>query len=208
MYSIMEYLAPMAGHLQAFIPLFIAIDVIGITPIYISLTIDLNRKERRRIALQSILTALIVSLVFLFLGKKIFEFLGITVPDFQIAGGALLFVLAVVDLITSGKPQRELPASDIGVVPIGTPLIVGPAVLTVLIMMVDLHGIWPTMTSLLVNLGIVAVALLNADRILKLIGENGAKGLAKVISLLLAALGVMMIRRGLIAVIMYVKSGQ
>jgi multiple antibiotic resistance protein len=130
----------------------------------------------------------------------VFRLLAITVPDFQIAGGALLFVIAIIDIVWGNKPQRQ-PASGIGVVPIGTPLIIGPAVLTVLIMMLDLYGVYATMASLLVNLGIVAIALLHAQRIMAVMGENGAKGIAKVVSLLLAAIGVMMIRRGIISII-------
>jgi multiple antibiotic resistance protein len=201
-----EYLKLMAPYIYTFIPIFVAIDMIGIIPLYTGLTSEIPEAQRRKIALQAIVTAFVISIAFLFVGKTVFKLLGITVADFQIAGGALLFVLAIVDLIWSDKPQRK-PASEIGVVPIGTPLIIGPAVLTVLIMMVDLHGLFPTMASIFVNLGLVALVLLNAEKILSLIGENGAKGIGKVVSLLLAAIGVMMVRRGIISIILQVKSG-
>lgn len=201
-----EYFKLMAPYIHTFIPLFVAIDIIGIIPLYSGLTGGIPAEQKRKIAMQSIMTAFIISIAFLFVGKTVFRLLGITVADFQIAGGALLFVLAIIDLVWGGKPQRE-PSLEIGVVPIGTPLIVGPAVLTVLIMMLDLYGVWPTMASLLVNLVIVAVALLNADKILGFIGQNGAKGMAKVVSLLLAAIGVMMVRRGIISIIIQMGSG-
>jgi len=156
--------------------------------------------------MQSIVTAFILSTVFLLVGKTVFKLLGITVADFQIAGGALLFIFAMVDLVGGDKPERE-PPSHVGVVPIGTPIIVGPAVLTVLIMMVDLYGVWPTMASLLINLGIVTIGLLNAEKVLSLLGEGGTKAVAKVIVLLLAAIGVMMIRRGIISVMMELGAG-
>jgi multiple antibiotic resistance protein len=194
------YFDLMAPYLYSFIPIFVAIDIIGIIPLYISLTAEIPPSNRRTIAMQSIVTAFIISLAFLFIGKTVFRLLGITIADFQIAGGALLFVLAIVDIILGSKPQRET-ASQVGVVPIGIPLIVGPAVLTVLVISLDLYGPWPTLASLLVNLGVVALALLNAERILNFIGEGGARGTAKVVSLLLAAIGVMMMRRGIIAVI-------
>ncbi len=201
-----EYFKLMAPYIHTFIPLFVAIDIIGIIPLYTGLTSGIPAEQKRRIAMQSIVTAFVISIAFLLVGKTVFKLLGITVADFQIAGGALLFFLAIVDLVWSGKPQRE-SSSEIGVVPIGTPLIIGPAVLTVLIMMLDLYGVWPTMASLLINLGIVAVALLNANKILGFMGENGAKGMAKVVSLLLAAIGVMMVRRGIISIIIQMGSG-
>ncbi|MBI5115530.1 MarC family protein [Candidatus Poribacteria bacterium] len=200
-----EYLRLMRPYIYTFIPLFVAIDTIGIVPVYAGLTSGIPEQQRRKIVMQSIVTAFIISVIFLFIGKWVFKLLGITVADFQIAGGALLFVLAVLDLVSGGKPQRE-PDTEIGVVPIGTPLIIGPAVLTVIIMMVDLHGIVPTMASVLINLGIVAIVLLNAERLLRFIGESGTKGMAKVIGLLLAAIGVMMIRRGIISIILQASS--
>ncbi len=200
-----EYINLMAPYLYTFIPIFVAIDIIGIIPLYLGLTGEIPDQKRRAIALQSIITAFIISVAFLVVGRTIFSFLGITVGDFQIAGGILLFIIAIIDIMGGGKPQRE-PSSEIGVVPIGTPLIIGPAVLTVLIIMHDLYGVIPTLASLLVNLGIVALALLNAERILRFIGEGGAKGTAKVVSLLLAAIGVMMVRRGVIYIIMEMQS--
>jgi len=201
-----EYLKLMVPYIYTFIPIFVAIDIIGVIPLYAGLTEDIPKRHRRKVAIQSIVTAFILSIAFLFVGKTVFKLLGITVADFQIAGGALLFVFAMVDLIGSDKPGRE-PPSHVGVVPIGIPIIIGPAVLTVLIMMVDLYGMWPTMATLLINLGIVAIGLLNAEKILALIGEGGAKAIAKVVILLLAAIGVMMMRRGIISIITEIKSG-
>jgi len=187
-------------YIHSFIPMFVAIDAIGIIPLYSSYTVGLSDEVRRRVAMQAIVTAFLIALAFLFVGRTIFLLLGITVADFQIAGGILLFVLAVIDLVAREKPER-MPAAEIGVVPIGTPLIVGPAVLTVLIITSDLYGIMPTMISILLNLAIVAAVILNANRILGFIGEGGARGVAKVVSLLLGAIGVMMVRRGILAVL-------
>jgi multiple antibiotic resistance protein len=200
-----EFLKAITPFVRTFIPIFVAVDVIGMIPLYTGLTGQIPKNHRSRIAGQSIVTALIISIAFLFVGKTIFEFLGITVEDFQIAGGVLLFVLAVVDLI-GGKTLTET-TPQMGVVPLGTPLIIGPAVLTVLIMMLDLYGIWPTLAGILLNLGLVALALFNAERILSVMGESGAKGTAKVVSLLLAAIGVMMVRRGIVSIIFRLGAG-
>jgi hypothetical protein len=74
-----------------FIPLFVAFNALGILPIFVSLTSEMNQPERKRVAHQSILTGFLVSLGFLAVGKSVFVLLGITVSDFQIAGGILLF---------------------------------------------------------------------------------------------------------------------
>lgn len=192
--------------IHSFIQIFVAIDPIGIIPLYSAFTVGLSKPMRRSIAIQAIITAFLIALGFLLVGRAVFKLLGITVADFQIAGGALLFAFALIDIVSSGKPQR-MPTAQVGVVPIGTPLIVGPAVLTVLIIMLDLYGLAPTMASILVNLLIVAAAISNADRILSLIGEGGARGTAKVVSLLLAAIGVMLIRRGIVTIVMQINNG-
>jgi multiple antibiotic resistance protein len=106
--------------LLPFIPLFVAFDVLGILPIFVSFTAEMNTAERKRVVRQSILTAFLVSLGFVAAGESVFALLGISVSDFQIAGGALLFIIAIVDLIFPEK-TRTFPKETIGVVPIGIP---------------------------------------------------------------------------------------
>lgn len=184
----------------AFIPIFVAIDIVGIIPIFLSFVDGLGVEARKRIIWQSILTASIVSLAFAFLGKGIFIFLGVTVSDFKIAGGLILLILAIIDIILPEKKRRE-PSATVGIVPIGMPLIVGPAVITTIIILVDIHGVIFTTTSLLLNLIIAWVALSSSNFIINIIGEGGLKATSKVMSLLLAAIGVMMIRLGIIEII-------
>ena len=81
-----------------------------------------------------------------------------------------------------------------------TPLITGPAVLTTTIMMLDSYGIWPTFASLVVNMAIVWVTLVKADTIMKIMGENGTRAFAKIMYILVAAIGVMMVRKGIMGV--------
>lgn len=120
-----------------FIPLFVAIDVAGVLPFYVSLTKGMSRPSRNRILFQALLTAAGVSIAFLFLGKLILNVLGITVSDFKIAGGIVLLVLAVLDLVQLEKRGRDI-GPTIGVVPLGMPLIVGPAVLTTILKVASL----------------------------------------------------------------------
>ncbi|MCX5912516.1 MAG: MarC family protein [Deltaproteobacteria bacterium] len=182
--------------LLPFIPLFVAFDVLGILPIFVSFTAEMNTAERKRVVRQSILTAFLVSLGFVAAGESIFALLGISVSDFQIAGGALLFIIAIVDLIFPEK-TRTFPKETIGVVPIGIPLIVGPAVLTLLLIIVHSYGYFSTILCLVLNLLLVWIVFSQAHGILRVIKEGGAKGIAKVSSLLLAAFAMMMIRLGI-----------
>jgi multiple antibiotic resistance protein len=186
--------------LLAIIPIFVAMDAIGVLPIFISFTEGMKGGERKRVVQHSILTGFLVSLGFLAVGKLIFAFIGVTIPDFKVAGGIILLVIAVHDLLFPEK-KRRIDGETVGIVPLGVPLIVGPAVLTTILISVDAYGYIPTILSLIVNLLIAWWVFSRADLLLRLLGEGGAKGLAKVVSLLLAAIAVMMIRRGIIDII-------
>jgi len=181
--------------LLAFIPIFVAIDAIGLVAIFLGLGNTASREQRKHQALLGIFTGLCVSIGFIFLGKIIFAALGITVADFQVAGGLILLVLAVRELIDAGPHDRG-GGNEFGVVPLGMPLIAGPALLTALLILIDSVGIIYTVASLLVNLLIVAVALCNADRFARLMGKQGLRGVSKLIALLLAAIAISLIRRG------------
>lgn len=190
--------------LLAFIPLFIAIDVVGILPIFMSLVEGIERPQKVKTINQSVITALSVSIGFLGIGKFVFSALGIEIYDFKMAGGLLLLVFAIHDLLFAEKGKRAI-TSTIGVVPLGIPLVVGPAVLTTIVVTVDTYGYIPTITSLVINLIIVWIVFLKSNFIYRLMGEGGARAFAKVASLLLAAIAVMMIRRGFMDMITYAK---
>lgn len=81
--------------LLSFIPLFVAVDAIGVMPMFVALTNELGQKEKTRIILQSMLTAASLAVGFVLVGKLLFRWLGITIGDFMIAGGAILFSLAI-----------------------------------------------------------------------------------------------------------------
>ncbi len=181
--------------LLAFIPLFVAIDPVGLVAIFMGLGTSASLEQRKRQAFLGILTALCVAAGFIFLGKAIFTALGITVADFQVAGGLILLVLAVRELVGFGAQDRG-GGEEFGVVPLGMPLIAGPALLTALLILIDSVGLVFTVASLLVNLGLVAIALCNADRFTRWMGKQGLRGVSKLIALLLAAIAVSLIRRG------------
>lgn len=181
---------------NTFIPLFVATNVFMLLPIFISLTKEMAKAKRRIVVRDSIITAIIVSFLFIALGEAIFKILGITGDDFKIAGGLLLLIIAILD-ITRHIEEKVKPDIKLGVVPIGVPLIVGPAVLTNILLLVDHYGIIPTVISLVLNLFIVWISLINAERIISFVGRGGIMGIAKVMALLLAAIAIMMIRIGI-----------
>jgi multiple antibiotic resistance protein len=183
--------------LLCFIPLFVAIDVFGVVPLFMSLTDKMPLPEKNRLVTSSCLTALAISVVFLLAGKALFTFLGITENDFRIGGGIVLLVVAIFDLMSNHEDSGRAPSSDIGVVPIGIPLIMGPAALTTVLISVEAHGPWLTLIALLSNLALVWLVFRQSHWILKIMGRGGAKAVAKVSSLFLAAIAVMMIRVGI-----------
>jgi multiple antibiotic resistance protein len=159
------------------------------------MTKEMTKPKRERVILDSIATALIVSLSFIALGEATFRILGITADDFKIAGGLLLLVIAIRDL-TQHAEERLKPDIKMGVVPFGVPLIVGPAVLTNSLLLADHYGAVPTVIALMLNLCIVWISLKNAEWIIRFFGKGGIIGISKVMALLLAAIAIMMIRLG------------
>lgn len=188
---------PAANFLQAFIPLFVAIDPVGLAAVFLALGRSAPEPLRRRIAFQATLTGGVVSLLFLFLGSSIFNALSITVKDFQIAGGLILFILAARDIIqTSGAPEPT-PGEDFGIVPLGMPLIAGPATIASLLVLSNTCGLTMTLLALAANLVLVAAAFRWSNLIEKVIRPTGIRAISKIISLLLGAIAINMIRHGL-----------
>lgn len=180
----------------AFIPVFVAVDAIGVLPIFVSLTQDLTEKEKSAVILQSMVTALCLAFSFIFLGRAVFDLLGITIGDFMIAGGAILFSIAIIDILNPGK-RRRMPVKELGAVPIGTPLIVGPAVLTTAFIIISEYGLLATLLAVIANIFLAGIIFSLSGKLTKLLGEGGSKALSKVMALLLAAIAVMLIRKGI-----------
>jgi multiple antibiotic resistance protein len=194
----LEILKP---YILTFIPIFVAVDAIGNIPVFISLVEGMNKKQRHKVIIDSVITATAVAILFMLIGKGVLRILNITISDFQIAGGLLLFVISVRLLLPS--VQKTVIGNghdkDIGVFPLGTPLITGPAVLTTTLIMLDSFGPLPTFVSLVINMLISWVTLVKADLIMKLVGAGGTRAFSKIMYILLAAIAVMMVRQGITA---------
>ena len=182
--------------LTAFIPLFVAIDPIGLIPVYLGMAQGVPQDRRNVVANEAAITALLIAVGFLFLGNFIFNSLGITVNDFRIAGGLILFGLAAQDILASDRRDADA-RTDFGVVPLGMPIIAGPAMLTALLTLDSLTGRAVTLVALLANLLLVLVALRAATFFQRVLGLRAMRAVSKIVALLLAAIAVNLVRRGL-----------
>ncbi|MGQ9663302.1 MAG: MarC family protein [Kiritimatiellia bacterium] len=185
-----------------FVPLFVAVDVLGTLPLFLSLTEGLDPLRVRRVLVQSLITALVVALAFVAIGRGVLTLLGMTVADFMIGGGLLLFAFSLNDLFTTiEKSQRSVESDSLGAVPLGVPLMVGPAVLTTSLLLVGNHGALLTSLALVANIGIAGMVFALAGPIHRLLGRAGSRALSKLASILLASIAVMMVRRGVTTVL-------
>jgi len=189
--------------LSLFLPLFVAMDPLGILPAFIQMTSNLSVQRRQKVLNGSVLLAGIVGILFIPLGPRILLALGLKVGDFQIAGGLLVLVIALRDIVWEQKMFSVEDSNDdsMGIVPIGIPLLVGPAVLTTLILLGNRFDFWEIAGSLLLNLLLTWIIFRNASYLMQFMGVTGSKVVSKLSALLLSAYAVMMIRVALASII-------
>jgi multiple antibiotic resistance protein len=140
---------------------------------------------------------------FIAIGKGVFSALGIKVADFLVAGGFILLVLSIRHL-TTGRMVEAQPALGeemVGVVPIGTPLVVGPAVLTTLLLLIDQYRIPAVLVAFLLNMIMAWIVFSQSNRVAAFLGQNGMRAVSLIASLLLAAIAVKMMRQGIFEII-------
>jgi multiple antibiotic resistance protein len=193
-------------YIESFLPLFVAINVPGILPMYLGLTEELPPAGRRRLTLQAVVTAAILAVLILFAGRLLFTLLGITVNDLRVGGGLILLVLSISNLIFGDYRRRDPGAngeeeSSAGVVPLGIPLIMGPAAITSVLVSQQAYGYLATLVSLAANMALVFLALAFAPLLARVVGPAANRAIAKVASLFLAAISVAMIRAGVVAMV-------
>jgi multiple antibiotic resistance protein len=195
----------LASVIESFLPLFVAINVVGTLPIYLGLTENLSPAGRRKLTLQAVATASLIAVLILFAGQVIFSLLGITVNDLRVGGGLILLVLSISNLVFGDYRRRNPVAEDdeggeageVGVVPLGIPLIMGPAAITSVLVSREAYGYLPTLIALAANMALVFVVFVFGPHLGRLIGPSANRALGKVASLFLAAISVALIRRGI-----------
>ena len=190
----------MAEHLQdfvlTFVPLFIVIDALGNLPFVISLSEGMTKQERYKMIHVATITAALVGLVFLFFGQFILKVMDISVGAFAIAGGLILLVLSI-KYMSTGRMVEAVKDEMVAVVPIGTPLTVGPATITTLLLLATQFPIYMVLISFALNMLITWGIFMLSSYIVRFMGQGGLKAISKVFSLLLAAIAVSMIIHGI-----------
>lgn len=197
--------------LDSFVVLFVVIDPVGLAPIFAAITHGGTADYRRRMAMRGTFIAAIILFVFVLAGAALLRALGIGMPAFQIAGGLLLFLVAV-DMVfvrqsgirsTTERERREAKQKeDVSVFPVAFPLIAGPGALTTVLLMSGKyaqqpHGTAVTIAVVLVVLVFALVALLQAARIMRFLGETGANVVTRLFGVILTALAVQYVLDGL-----------
>lgn len=186
-------------YLLALIPILVAVDPLGSVPIYVAAAEQLSPPARRGLFTRSVLAAMLIALGFVFAGRAIFAFLGISVADFQIAGGAMLFLIALYEMIAAGRaPARSIEPA---IVPLAVPLTIGPAVMTVSLELIHTRGPAATCLALITALGCLLTCLLLSQQLLKIVTVGALRAFAKIIYLLLAAIGVHYVRSGISTIV-------
>jgi multiple antibiotic resistance protein len=200
--------------LNMFVVLLVVIDPVGVTPMFGALTRGGGDLYRRRMAFKGTALAAAILLVFAFIGDWLLTTLGIGLPAFKIAGGILLFLIAL-DMVfarqsggrsATGKEQEEARhKEDISVFPLAFPLIAGPGALTTILLMVGESRGNPAQFAAMIGvlLAILAITLgclLIAGRLMKFLGETGANVMDRLFGVILAALAVQFVVDGARAV--------
>lgn len=180
---------------KTFVPLFIVIDAFGNLPFVISLSEDMTRSERHKMINIAVITAALVGLAFVFLGRLILDVMGISVGAFAIAGGLILLVLSVRYILT-GHVVEIVKEEMVAVVPIGTPLTVGPATITTLLLLATQFPLYLVLIAFALNIAIAWAVFMLSGWFSRFLGQGGLRAVSKVFSLLLAAIAVTMIIDG------------
>lgn len=198
-------------YVSMFIALFVVIDPIGLAPMFGAITRGGGQLHRRHMAVRGTILATIILLVFAAIGDRLLSTLGISFPSFKIAGGILLFLIAI-DMVfarqsggrsaTEREEEEGKSKEDVSVFPLAFPLIAGPGALaTVLIMVSEAHGrilmYAGIIVVVLLVLGITLGCLLLTNRLMKLLGETGANVVGRLFGVILAALAVQFVVDGI-----------
>ena len=192
--------------LGAFVTLFVVIDPVGVTPMFVALTTGMSSRERRAIAIRACLIAMGLLTLFGLLGEQLLAFIGISMPAFRIAGGILLFLTALEMLFERRGKRREgqtTERDDPSVFPLAIPLIAGPGAIASMILLTgsaegDLTGLAFVFGAMAAVMSLAFVLFLTAGTIERLLGRTGINVVTRLLGMLLAALSVQFVIDGLI----------
>lgn len=184
--------------------LFLTIDPLGVTPIFISLTAKCSEIQRKRIANKGVLIAFIILIFFALTGSLLLDLFGISLAAFRLGGGVLLMLLSIEMVMSKNETQShdDASATDLAVFPISIPLLSGPAAITMLILFIkqsegDIFQKGIVLLALLVNMFIVWLCLRFSTKISNWMGKTGTNVVTKIFGILLTALAFQFIIDGI-----------
>jgi multiple antibiotic resistance protein len=193
----MDFLALVPDLVKMTIALFIVVDPLGNVPIFVGLTKDMDKSQRKKTYQLATITGLILLTFFSLVGQNILVLFGISLDSFMIAGGILLLIVAVRLLIMGGWREQATVSESVGAVPIGCPLLVGPGAITTSILNIQSYGILATLLSVLLTFIIVWLILRFIDPIYRILGKNGSLVITRVMALLIASIAVQYMLQGI-----------
>ena len=173
------------------------LNPIGTVPLFIAITQNMKKEERKAVSKTAIITSGIVLVVFVIAGTGILRLFGITIFSFMIAGGVFLFIVAI-ELLAHGVWRfggGTLP-SESGVVPLALPLIAGPGAITSVIISFEATGVIVTILSIVIVIGITYIILLALNPIYRLLGKRGSMIVTRVFAVFIAAIAVQYVVEG------------
>ncbi len=192
--------------ITAFTTLFVVIDPFGTTPVFVALTHEESASMRRRIALRACVTSVVILAIFAGFGEAVLGFVGISMPAFRVAGGALLFLTAL-DMLFERRTKRredraeEADAPDPSVFPLAIPLIAGPGSIATIILLAGQkpgpEGVAYAIAAMVAVMVIVLALFLAGGLLARLLGKTGLNVVTRLLGMLLAALSVQFILDGL-----------
>jgi len=185
---------------QSIIALFVIIDPLGNLPIFMGLTDGMDAKQRRDTFMEALYVGFLLLMLFVLAGTGILSMFMINLNDFKIAGGILLLVISIYML--RGHFVQINKGDDVGAVPLGCPLLVGPGAITTAIVLMGMYGMWITITAVAINFLISGLILYFGNRIYQMLGRTGSQIIAKVMAIILAAIAVKFIREGIMSLFM------
>ncbi|MCX8205165.1 MAG: MarC family protein [Candidatus Nezhaarchaeota archaeon] len=188
----------LAGLAQAFIMLFVIFDAVGNVPAFHAFTQQMTAHEKRRVARQSVIVAGAVLVAFTLLGKALFSAINVSIDDFKVAAGIVLFILSVELVLGKLEPgMRKVEAEDFAIVPLATPLLAGPGSISTVMYLSEVVGLAETLTSIALNVVVAYAIFASSEAIFKALGRNGVRAVTRIIGLIIAAIAVSIIREGL-----------
>lgn len=179
---------------QVFFAIFGVMDPVGNVPTFLALTGKMERAAKEDLATSAVFRAGIILAAFTFLGSGILHAFQISLESFRIAGGIVLVLLGLQILFGPEHDADAAPMGDISVVPLAMPLIAGPGTITSAIILAKEYGYVLTLVGMAANLLLTRLLFRYAHLILRLLGKKGTLAFAKVMGLIIVAIGVEFVR--------------